>query len=37
MLKALKKKLYKRAKKKFSKDKKLQDRYVYGTLNKIKK
>ena len=25
------------AKKKFPKDKKLQDRYVYGTLNKIKK
>ena len=35
MPKALKKKLYKRAKKKFPKDKKLQDRYVYGTLNNV--
>tara|TARA_X000001382_G_scaffold42425_1_gene28599 strand:- start:1119 stop:2417 length:1299 start_codon:yes stop_codon:yes gene_type:complete len=35
MPKALKKKLYKRAKKKFPSNKKLQDRYVYGTLNKL--
>ena len=35
MPKALKKKLYKRAKKKFPKNKKLQDKYVYGTLNKL--
>ena len=37
MHKALKRKLYKRAKKKFPSNKKLQDKYVYGTLNKIKK
>jgi len=35
MPKVLKKKLYKRAKKKFPGNKKLQDRYVYGTLNKL--
>ena len=37
MPKALKKKLYKRAKKKFPNNKNLQDTYVYGTLNKLKK
>jgi len=35
MPKALKRKLYKRAKKKFPSNKKLQGRYVYGTLNKF--